>query len=252
MMFHKEYPKECHVLYNELDEKSIICVKKTRRFKWYANLEVFCKIVQNYYDEHKLKYSEEKDEFNKITQGVFVKIPAQVQRKEFVLKKDINVNLCDKSYRNVLAQMDSMDKYNKYIKGLYLENKQFVVMCPIYSCYTWVSKKKLKKMTHATFPCGHHICLQCKTEFHKGYTCEEFKLIDMDEKTRNVIVQEMKSNKTAHCPGCTLITEKNGGCNHMTCKKCKTHWCWVCKKNIENGINGVDKHYTKECNQFDF
>lgn len=25
--------------------------------------------------------------------------------------------------------------------------------------------------------------------------------------------------------------EKNGGCNHMTCKKCKGEFCWVCMGN---------------------
>jgi hypothetical protein len=30
-----------------------------------------------------------------------------------------------------------------------------------------------------------------------------------------------------HCPNCNAPTEKNGGCNHITCH-CNTHWCWTC------------------------
>ena len=32
------------------------------------------------------------------------------------------------------------------------------------------------------------------------------------------------------CPNCRFMIEKVGGCNHMTCKKCKYEWCWLCNK----------------------
>ncbi|TEB29224.1 hypothetical protein FA13DRAFT_1711217 [Coprinellus micaceus] len=31
-----------------------------------------------------------------------------------------------------------------------------------------------------------------------------------------------------HCPVCDVLTDKDGGGNHMTCR-CGTHWCWVCR-----------------------
>ena len=30
------------------------------------------------------------------------------------------------------------------------------------------------------------------------------------------------------CPKCKTIVEKLGGCEHMTCKRCKYEWCWIC------------------------
>jgi len=33
---------------------------------------------------------------------------------------------------------------------------------------------------------------------------------------------------TQDCPKCGSPIEKNGGCNHMSCKKCSYPYCWVC------------------------
>ena len=30
------------------------------------------------------------------------------------------------------------------------------------------------------------------------------------------------------CPGCRAIIEKNGGCNHMTCRRCQHQFYWCC------------------------
>jgi hypothetical protein len=29
-------------------------------------------------------------------------------------------------------------------------------------------------------------------------------------------------------------TEKRGGCAHMHCVKCRTHWCWGCSQRMGN------------------
>lgn len=33
---------------------------------------------------------------------------------------------------------------------------------------------------------------------------------------------------TKPCPKCSSVIEKNGGCNHMVCRKCKHEFCWIC------------------------
>ena len=33
---------------------------------------------------------------------------------------------------------------------------------------------------------------------------------------------------TRECPGCGISISKNGGCNHMSCRKCDSEFCWKC------------------------
>ncbi len=44
-----------------------------------------------------------------------------------------------------------------------------------------------------------------------------------DSETSNWIVVNTKD-----CPKCKSAIEKNGGCNHMTCYKCRHEFCWIC------------------------
>lgn len=52
------------------------------------------------------------------------------------------------------------------------------------------------------------------------------------------------------CPKCKVITEKNGGCNHIACEnilkdgnKCDAHWCWVC--GVLSTNNEIYKHLSE-------
>lgn len=36
---------------------------------------------------------------------------------------------------------------------------------------------------------------------------------------------------TEDCPECAAPIQKNGGCNHMSCKSCGYQYCWICKSN---------------------
>jgi len=42
--------------------------------------------------------------------------------------------------------------------------------------------------------------------------------------------EDMTLRRAKECPGCGVMTEKVGGCDHITCtmKGCRTHWCYIC------------------------
>ncbi|GAA5916522.1 uncharacterized protein JCM6883_005447 [Sporobolomyces salmoneus] len=45
-------------------------------------------------------------------------------------------------------------------------------------------------------------------------------------------LQEWFEKNSQSCPGCQIRVEKSHGCNHMTCGKCRTHFCYRCGKSI--------------------
>ncbi|KAK7448776.1 hypothetical protein VKT23_013507 [Stygiomarasmius scandens] len=92
----------------------------------------------------------------------------------------------------------------------------------------------------------HKFCFGCPIEAdHRPVICAVarmwLKKCEDDSETANWI----KSN-TKECSQCQSTIEKNGGCNHMTCKKCKHEFCWVC-------MGPWSEHGTQwySCNRYD-
>ena len=55
------------------------------------------------------------------------------------------------------------------------------------------------------------------------------------------------NNFIKKCRKCKIITEKNKGCNHITCTKCGFQWCWLCNEKYDL------THFTKGiCKGFQF
>ncbi|KAI0342306.1 hypothetical protein BDW22DRAFT_1330758 [Trametopsis cervina] len=78
--------------------------------------------------------------------------------------------------------------------------------------------------------CLVRICTNCHSEYHEGTPCadgetEQGKLFDEWTSTRDV----------KKCPGCKTYIERDAGCNHMTCTRCRTHICWVCLQTFPQG-----------------
>ncbi|KAH9580086.1 IBR domain [Trypanosoma melophagium] len=75
--------------------------------------------------------------------------------------------------------------------------------------------------------CGLEFCFKCLQPPHAPATCQMMKrwieVLEKNEPTL-ALIQE----KTKGCPKCLVRTEKNHGCNHMTCSCCRHEYCWVC------------------------
>uniref|UniRef100_A0A0K0DPY6 IBR domain-containing protein n=1 Tax=Angiostrongylus cantonensis TaxID=6313 RepID=A0A0K0DPY6_ANGCA len=58
------------------------------------------------------------------------------------------------------------------------------------------------------------------------------------------------------CPteGCGAVLQKNGGCNHMRCTVCNTHFCWLCgfkELSIHCILTPIEGCETQWCAMFD-
>jgi len=81
-------------------------------------------------------------------------------------------------------------------------------------------------------------CTNCKKVYcffhsnaHEGKSCKEY----TKEQRKNDDSEQTIQRTTKPCPKCKAPTEKNGGCNHMTCVHCKHQWCWLCLKEYKPG-----------------
>ena len=79
-------------------------------------------------------------------------------------------------------------------------------------------------------------CIMCKTQFcvegcekpHPGYTCEKHQeWLKENGEADNRMQNYVLTNKIKTCNNCRWPVEKNGGCNHMTCR-CGNQFCYVC------------------------
>lgn len=77
-------------------------------------------------------------------------------------------------------------------------------------------KEKIKYVCNK----GHPFCGRCKNIWHED-NCNEDKAVKDFATTSGKMIKK--------CGNCRVWTEKNEGCNHMTCQVCKYEWCWLCE-----------------------
>lgn len=113
--------------------------------------------------------------------------------------------------------------------------------CPTPDCATVVSRTKHGSGhgsgKNVTCPsCCKGFCFECHGPAHKASrSCEEArkKLGKKDEDA----FHKWAKGATKPCPECRTLIERNKqegsqDCNHMTCSKCKTEFCWLCGRKV--------------------
>lgn len=76
---------------------------------------------------------------------------------------------------------------------------------------------------------GHKFCYKCLRAPHPYKPCKA----NLNKSVNFDAYKEEK--KLKKCPRCKWETEKNKGCNHMTCAVCRFQWCWLCEKEYKEG-----------------
>ncbi|KAI5290538.1 hypothetical protein KEM52_000424 [Ascosphaera acerosa] len=132
-----------------------------------------------------------------------------------------------------LLLSDSLkQRYHTLLTRTYVEDRDNLKWCPAADCdyavTCAVKRRELDRVVPTvSCPCGHSFCFGCTLDDHQPAPCrlvkQWLKKCKDDSETANWI-----SAHTKECPKCQSTIEKNGGCNHMTCRKCKYEFCWMC------------------------
>jgi len=132
--------------------------------------------------------------------------------------------------RSLIREAGELRRYDRAasLARSYVDDQPSLKWCPAPDCGRAVRGGKPGLLSVAC-SCTHRFCFQCMNEDHQPATCDNLakwtvKCRD-DSETYNWLVANTKA-----CPKCATSIEKNGGCNHMTCKNtsCKHEFCWVC------------------------
>ncbi|KAI4260937.1 MAG: hypothetical protein LQ352_000092 [Teloschistes flavicans] len=133
---------------------------------------------------------------------------------------------------DLLATQDVKDRYQVLLTRTYVDDLVNLKWCPAPNCEyavdCAVKRQELNKIVPTVAcHCKHQFCFGCTLNEHQPTPCSLVKMwlkkCEDDSETANWI-----SANTKECPKCASTIEKNGGCNHMTCRKCKHEFCWIC------------------------
>jgi ariadne-1 len=146
-----------------------------------------------------------------------------------------------------------LQKYKKFQLRSFVESNRLTRWCPGRGCERVAcasSALALEKegAVAQCDTCETAFCVVCGEEPHAPTNCKD--LARWLEKCRN---ESETANwilaNTKPCPKCSSRIEKNQGCNHMTCQRCRYEFCWICMADwTEHGAQ-TGGYY--KCNRFD-
>ena len=196
--------------YNGIDFNCGICFEEIA-FDIYKKIKMPCH--HNFCTDCWFEYLKEKINNNKV-----YKISCMEHKCNQILEEEFIRKIIGKDE-------DLLKKYEKFLstKKLMDSNKN-IKFCPIPDCDGY-AEKHWSKYVKCNF--GHEFCFVCGEKPHGWKSCS--KIIDQG-------FEDWKSHTLVkRCPYCKFWTEKNEGCNHMTCSQCNFQWCWVCEQECVAG-----------------
>ncbi|CAF1191870.1 unnamed protein product [Adineta steineri] len=109
---------------------------------------------------------------------------------------------------------------------------------------------------------GHYFCWDCLQEGHEPASCENWK--DWFDKIAEIKPEELKGTdeeeeiaanclwlvtNSKKCPNCSISIQKNEGCNHIKCVKCKYDFCWICLEPWKKHSSTTGGYF--QCNRYE-
>ena len=115
----------------------------------------------------------------------------------------------------------------KFIMDTQVSLADTLTICPNPTCSRPINALQTGPCNVLKCSCGYEFCTLCNQESHAPSTCsvkDQWGLLTGDE----IMKKRLFGPNVKPCPNCKVVIEKNGGCNHMTCQKCRHEFCWMC------------------------
>ncbi|KAI8814532.1 hypothetical protein BJ742DRAFT_746543 [Cladochytrium replicatum] len=160
--------------------------------------------------------------------------------------------IVDENTIGLLASPQVNQKYHRLLVRTYVDDNEFYRWCPAPGCEYAINAPGIPQsglrevVPTVKCKCGTTFCFGCGLSFdHQPAICEITKKWLQKNADDSETANWIHAN-TKECTKCGSTIEKNGGCNHMTCKKCAYEFCWVC-------MGPWQEHGTSwyNCNRFD-
>uniref|UniRef100_A0A665U4J5 Ankyrin repeat and IBR domain-containing protein 1 n=1 Tax=Echeneis naucrates TaxID=173247 RepID=A0A665U4J5_ECHNA len=168
----------------------------------------------------------------------------------------------------VSREMDR--RYLQFDIKAFVENNSAIRWCPVAGCERAVRLNTQGPGTSTSdtlsFPLlqapavdcgrGHLFCWECQGEAHEPCDCETWKL--WLQKVTEMRPEELAGVSEAYedaanclwlltnsksCANCKSPIQKNEGCNHMQCAKCKYDFCWICLEEWKKHSSSTGGYY---------
>lgn len=112
-----------------------------------------------------------------------------------------------------------------------LDNMADLLWCPKPGCGNAMIGDEGEAMVRCSNQeCQFTFCSVCKEEWHPDISCEKWREWKLENNENESRTQAWIKKNAKNCPQCKASIEKNGGCNHITCKACDYEFCWLCLK----------------------
>lgn len=123
------------------------------------------------------------------------------------------------------------ERFQKLLKELFARyvrmNPEEIRNCPTPDCPAVYRPMKGGVLFECPF-CVSHICTSCHAQEHLGISCEDY-----SDGGAQALERYKAANDVRDCPRCKIGIQKEAGCEHMHCRSCGLHICWVCMKTFE-------------------
>jgi len=135
-----------------------------------------------------------------------------------------------------IVEDELCQKILKFKKDKKVAKSNFKKWCPEPDCNTICKvKTKLKAMKVCCPTCKKEFCSKCsQTWSQHPKKCEDFS----GAPTKTELEESIDETKeTRPCPVCKVPIQKRGGCYMITCRFCKSNFCWHCMEKVRRHLH---------------